>query len=511
MELSILLLEPPRPPSSAHFNDVANTPLSSCLLSGYISSMLKSRGFHTEIYDAFLSRDSFRECSKKLETLRFDILGVNAVYLWEKTDELFLFLHNFTENHKQLPVILYGFFPTFSYREILQRYPFIDCIIRGEPEETFADIAADHAQYGSIAFEKIPGLAFRENGEVKVTGSRALTDPLDVLPFPDRSELFLKKIGGNILASRGCYGNCVFCCINNFYGEGCCWRGRSPGNIAQEIELIIPRLPEPYIYFVDANFFGTGAEGRTRSVAIFESIKNRPQLEFGIECRCNDLDEEMVSLMVSAGLRHVFLGIESASPASLKRMRKGIDRKKSEEAVKLLKSHGIEPNPGFIMFEPDSTLEDVRANFEFLKANQLLDVLSGTANVLYHREIVLRGTHHFKLLEKQQRIEFRDPLGYEGHYRFSHKPVQFLADLMAQVCRDLFTLMQNRQSPLFWKKGQTRASLRVNDFLVYMFGEVLRRLELQEMRGDNDDRLTWEKHASDVIEGLIVSERVCQL
>ena len=32
-----------------------------------------------------------------------------------------------------------------------------------------------------------------------------------------------------------------------------------------------------------------------------------------------------------------------------------------------LRKYGIEPNYGFIMFEPDSTLADVRENFEFLK------------------------------------------------------------------------------------------------------------------------------------------------
>jgi len=42
--MKVLLLEHPRGRSALHFNPVANTPLSSSLMSGYLLSMLRSRG-----------------------------------------------------------------------------------------------------------------------------------------------------------------------------------------------------------------------------------------------------------------------------------------------------------------------------------------------------------------------------------------------------------------------------------------------------------------------------------
>ena len=77
--------------------------------------------------------------------------------------------------------------------------------------------------------------------------------------------------------------------------------------------------------------------------------------------------------MAQAGLRQVFLGIESASKASLARMKKGVRLDAQAEAVRMLQARGVEINLGFIMFEPDAALADVRANFDFLKANGLLD------------------------------------------------------------------------------------------------------------------------------------------
>ncbi len=511
MHCSILLLDHPRPSSTAHFNDVANTPLSSGLMSGYIAALLAARGFSAGLHEAFPGSQSFADCATELERLEFDALGVNAVYLWEHTEELFLFLKNLKARRRNLPIILYGFFPTFSYREILSLFPFIDCVILGEPEETFAEIAVSLHRDGCIDYSKIAGIAFRENEEIRVSGKRALIEALDSLPFPMRSERFLQTVGGNILASRGCYGQCSFCYINNFYGNSCQWRGRSPDNVAQEIEALYPRLPAPAVYFVDANFFGRGSLGRKRALEIIERIRQWDGLTFGIECRSNDLDEELVERMAQAGLRQVFLGIESASKASLARMKKGVRLDAQAAAVRMLKARGVEINPGFIMFEPDAGLADVRANFDFLKGNGLMDRLSCTVNVLYHREIALRGTDRFKQLQAENRLELINPLGYEGRYLFLHEPVCFLADLMESVCRGVLQKMDNASSPIFWARENSAAACRLNDFLVHLFEDTLRRLELQELPLTPAERMRREEEASAVVDGLIVSERVCQL
>jgi len=57
--MKVLLLEHPRGRSALHFNTIANTPLSSSLLSGYLASLLQSRGIQAELHDGVAGADDF--------------------------------------------------------------------------------------------------------------------------------------------------------------------------------------------------------------------------------------------------------------------------------------------------------------------------------------------------------------------------------------------------------------------------------------------------------------------
>ncbi len=66
-------------------------------------------------------------------------------------------------------------------------------------------------------------------------------------------------------------------------------------------------------------------------------------------------------------------------------------------------------------------------------------------------------------------------------------------------------------SPIFWGRESSAAALRLNAYLVYFFEEALRKLELKELLLTHEERMRWEERALAVVDGLIVSERVCQL
>jgi radical SAM superfamily enzyme YgiQ (UPF0313 family) len=496
MELKTVLLEHPRIVSSEHYNDVANTPLSNCLISGYVASLLKKEGFNVEIYDSYLSGETIGQCFERLDSMDFNIVGVHAVYSWENTSELFSCLKVLKESKQEISIILYGFFPTFAFQEVLNQYSFIDAVIIGEPEKTFQEFISLFKTYGFAACEKIPGMAFKENGIIRLNRPRSPVQFLDSLPFPLRTENSIKSIGGTILGSRGCNGNCSFCCINPFYGSAAKWRGRSPENIAAEIETILPGLDRKYVYFLDADFFGKGSGRFSRALSISEKIKEFGGVEFGLECRCNDIDDKVLPEMVNSGLKDIFIGIESASFSSLKRMNKSVSTSNSERAINILRSLGIEPGIGFIMFEPDSTLEEIRINFDFLKSNRLLNTLSNTVNVLYHREIILRGMKNYKTLDSGGRLKKNDAIGYEGFYGFSDRSVQFLADLMSVVCRKSLILMENNRSSIYWRRGETNSSGRLNDFLVSFFEDILERLEHRDISLNKTEMTKIQEKAS---------------
>lgn len=149
----------------------------------------------------------------------------------------------------------------------------------------------------------------------------------------------------------------------------------------------------------------------------------------------------------------------------------------NERALEILRNNGIEPNVGFIMFEPDSSLEDIRTNFEFLKRNHLLDNLAITANVLYHHQIILMGTKAFQQLKSEGRLQNVNSF-YEGTTPYRDDGVAALADLMRRLTNIVFDRMDGIwsgrvQEPV---NAQERYS-KINQILVNRFESALSFLE----------------------------------
>jgi radical SAM superfamily enzyme YgiQ (UPF0313 family) len=201
----------------------------------------------------------------------------------------------------------------------------------------------------------------------------------------------------------------------------------------------------------------------------------------------NDIHDETIEALVDAGLRDILVGLESGRDDSLRRLNKMTTVFQNESAVRILRKHGIEPNIGFIMFEPYSSLEDVRANFDFLLRNDLLGILPVTVNVLYHHQIILRGTPAFHVLQKEGRLDLLPGGAYEGTARFTDLRVAELADIMRQITNFLFHRMSGVWSG---KEAEPRGAqekyLRVNQILVDLFESSLHAYE-------TDRRLTREE------------------
>lgn len=482
--MKVLLLEHPRGRSANHFNDIANTPLSSCLMSGYIASLLQANDIETDILDAYLGRYSFQRMVEEVVYEDYDVLGIHLVYSWEHTPTV---LHAIDEigSRMGVPILAYGFYPTFAYDSILTSHPSIHGIITGEPEYAFLEFCLK-TQKGEDP-RAIDGLAFRHDGDRIACNKGKTIDHLDRLPFPYRTSDHMKHVGGNILGSRGCYGNCTFCYINQFYGKRCNWRGRTPDNIMQEVQHVLSYLSSRYIYFIDANFFGPGDEGQVRAEAIAERLQHENGIVFGLECRVNDIQNRSLGALARAGLRDVFLGVESGSNGSLKRMRKGTTVEQGVNAIRMLRDHGIEPHIGFIMFESDSTLQDIRDNFNFLYSNRLLNRLATTVDLLYHPQIVFMGTDSFKILRREKRMRVSPGPSYQGIFNFKDDRVHVMAEVMASLCHHVLKQMDDVDSPIYWcrnllSKDHHVNSMddRMNRWLVGFFEDLLKRLECRE-------------------------------
>ena len=473
-KLKILLLEHPRTVCPERCNDIANTPLSSCLHSGYVAGLLISEGHEVEIIEGFLEHLDYQEIERRVKVMQPDILGVHMVYHWQTDSVLYDFLHKVKAERFSSYITAYGYYPTTDFEDVLQQCPDLDSVILGEPELTFAKVA--NALTSQVSLINFLGLAQRNDLGAIVSQRGELVADLDTLPFPVRTEALFHLPEVNLQGSRGCYGGCTFCYINPFYGQGSLWRGRTAENVIVEIDDLIAKHQIREFYFTDPNFFGPGERGQQRALRLATLLKSR-NIRFGIEARVNDIHDESVSALVEAGLRNILIGLESGSDSCLKRINKMTTVAQNENAIKILRKYGIEPNIGFIMFEPDSSLVDIRVNFEFLKRNELMKNLVITANMLYHHLIVLKGTKAHRDLQEAGRLEPQAST-YESIVALADPQVAVLAMIMRRITNFLFDRMDGIWGgKVMQPENAQERYAKINSLLVTLFDNALMTLE----------------------------------
>ncbi|MGO8944561.1 MAG: B12-binding domain-containing radical SAM protein [Syntrophobacteraceae bacterium] len=466
--MRILLLEHPREASEAHFNDIANTPLWSCLMTGYTGAALVRAGFAVDIVDA-ARWTSAQTVQWLVDKPSLDVLAVHAVYSWEATESLFQMLADLRSHGFDAPICLYGFFPGLVWKEILDYAAAVDYVIVGEPEETMVDLARC-IEAGIEAH--VEGVALRSHGKASFPRTRAPIESPDRLAFPLRPSLGSEQTV-SILASRGCYNHCSFCLVPVLDQGKTMWRGRSPQNVAAEISELVS-LGKKDFYFVDPNFVGPGNAGKQTAAKLASRLAGLG-ITFGMETRANDVTYGLMRELVGAGLTRLLLGIESGRPDVLKRLGKHASIAGNEKAIATIREAGLEPEIGFIMFDAASTLDDIRENLKFLQRNRLVDRLGRTANLLYHDHVAFKGTPGYQSALQRKMLVPRGLFGFEGLLLYRDFRVGWLAGLMKRICHFLLKEMGKPSSPVYWVEESARNEpyRATNDHLVEIFERLL--------------------------------------
>jgi hypothetical protein len=464
--MNIIVLEHPRIPSNIHFNDIANTPLWSCLMAGYAAAALRERGMGVSLLDA--RKEGFDHTARNILDHRPALLCIHAVYFWEQTPRLFDFVKRMRELGYSGHINLFGFFPSLAWKALLRAVPEVDSIAVGECETTLGELA--ECLSAGTPWHQVPGIACGHASAAGLAANRIPAADPDRFPHPERRMEAGETV--SVLASRGCYNHCRFCPVPAFYTSGARWRGRQPEKVIAEIAELKAQGGQDF-YFVDPNFIGPGLRGKRRALELARRLTPL-DIVFGMETRANDLDAEMIAHLRSAGLRSLLIGIESGSADVLGSLNKGGSIEIAERAIDHCRLAGIEPEIGFLMFVPDSTLDDLAANLAFLKRNILLDRLDRTANLLCHRQIVFMGTSGYQRFKAQDRVAATGCFGFQATIRYRDPRVHWIARLMGYACLLILRQTGLPDSPLYWEKHTDWHQARqINDYLVDLFRRLL--------------------------------------
>lgn len=284
-----------------------------------------------------------------------------------------------------MQIIWGGYHPTFAPYESLRDFREVDIVVRGEGEVTLLELIQAQQTGGNLA--DVTGIGYRDGRRIRLTPARPLIQTLDEIPFPARDLLpplssypgFLDPIDNrprfkaSIISSRGCPFHCNFCSIITFYAAspGKSWRGRSVENVVDEMVELAAVYGASHYEFQDDNFFVQPK----RALEIATALRSRGvDFTFAFLTRADQIvkGEKYFAAFRAAGLRYVGAGLESGSQGSLERLNKETTVEENSRALHILWDNDLAAQVDFIMFEPNSTIEDLELNLDFIERHGLV-------------------------------------------------------------------------------------------------------------------------------------------
>jgi radical SAM superfamily enzyme YgiQ (UPF0313 family) len=223
--------------------------------------------------------------------------------------------------------------------------------------------------------DAIPGIAFRREGKLVRTSPAKPCQNLDTLPFPSRDSIahsLAQKNYVHVSTSRGCLGHCAYCSIYSFALTGSRtsrWRQRSLRNIVDEIALLHNEHGVSHFKFVDDSFIEPPRDERWAQDFRDALAERRLTIKFRTQVRSDRLTPGLVEALRDAGWFSTSLGVENAAASALKRMGKSASPEDNLEALEMLTQNGIYVTMGMILFDPDTTMDELWTNLEFLKSH----------------------------------------------------------------------------------------------------------------------------------------------
>lgn len=333
-----------------------------------------------------------------------------------------------------LTAFTYTFYDVLkTARAIKQFAPNIPIVVGGPHMYLFAAETMTHAvfDYGVVGdgehvftalcetiikerpLPQLPGLMSRKNGQVVGTGIAQLEDldhiqipAVDLIdPFKYYSTIGPGQTVGAICTSRGCPFQCTFCQVPRTR-----YRMRAIENIIKEIKAYTALGISDFFFFDDL-FNITSKRVVDFCKAIFaENLK----ITWMFRGRVDQIDDKTVKIARKAGCHTISIGIEDATDAGLRAIKKNISIHQAYQAVRAITQNKVRCSANWIIGLPShqrpqdlahllKTAIDIKADYaqfsilQCLPGSELFDqaVAAGGLDALAWRRYTLNPSKDF--------------------------------------------------------------------------------------------------------------------
>lgn len=369
-------------------------PLSVPIGMGSLAAYLHARGKIAEILDEHVEYVTEALIRKTVERARLAqpyIFGISA---------LTASIHRGYEIAKLLKglypecvIIIGGIHPTVLPEEVLAHSE-IDLVVRGEGEEVLDQLYEGIKSGRDVSI--LRGLSFRRDGRIVHNPDAALPELSKLPRFP--YELFEshgeRYSFGFIASSRGCPYDCIFCSQRSISGQR--FRYVPTEIVIEEMELLLGRLGQTHINFVDDNFTANRPRVRQLCEEMIRRGYNK-KATFDCQTRADAVNEEVLGLLRQAGFRLINFGLETASERLMVLLNKKETVQQNIEAVRMAKKFGFGVSGTFIFGLPTETRKD---RWDAYRLAKELDL----DYVRFNNATPYPGTRLFEIAQEEKRL-----------------------------------------------------------------------------------------------------------
>lgn len=328
----------------------------------------------TVIYDSQI--DDY-DLLNEFRGIYVDILGISILHYTLVTT--FSFLAKWKKEHSECLIVAGGNEASANYQDIFDKSP-CDIIVLTEGEDTMLDICL--WRLGKKKLESIPGIVFRHYAN-PITNSKLWDYWKDVdfsnYRYPEfwskTAELYdeppLEKVNTvRLVTTSHCQRACTFCSLALVRNIACSKIVRPAylegWQIMDLVHRIKRQLPDcRTIYFVTDDIFYPDKQAFYDFAKLYR--RSGYEFRFLMQSSTFSLTERDFAILKDIGCQHITIGIENASAMMRKSLKKVQDETKIENIIMWSRRYGMLVYFLIILIPPESTLADLRINYETIK------------------------------------------------------------------------------------------------------------------------------------------------
>ncbi len=410
-----------------------------------------------------------------------DVIGFSC-YIWN-IQKILGIAHLLKRLNPAVKIVLGGPQVTATADIILTENEWVDVIVRGEGEQTFAELLKYYLN-NDLRIEEIQGISYRANGKIQSNQSRPLIINLDDIPSPFNEGIDNKSHEILIETQRGCPFECAFCSYHKNFKSV---RRFSLERVKSDLNHLISSGVER-LYLADPTF--NLDQKRAKQILKYIGSINKNAV-INTELRAEFLDRETVDLLEKAGVTFLEIGLQSTNPTTLKKIGRETDLNKFENGIKLLQKSRIQYVIQLIIGLPGDDLNSFKNSMDYvlnLAPDKLqvfeLQLLPGSAlhdnadehGMLFHlmppHLVIQNNTFSYSDIVKAKLL-FRE--AFLLYVRRNYAPLANLSDLRPSELIETWVAWREREIGLFLNEFEKSNSTR----RLRLFSRFIKELLLQ--------------------------------